>query len=475
MRKTLSCLVCGAVMLGAAAGFSACGTEVPRSQYTIRAEYFPETRTLSAQMTADIYNGSETAWETLSFFLYPNAYREGAEYGAVAGAVAPAAYYDGESFGFIGIDSLSGGEYSIAGEDENILSVRLDETLYPGERTEIGISFTVLLANVNHRLGVGEHTVNLSHFYPVLCAYDGGFLEYVCSPYGEPFVNECSDFEVFLTLPQNLTAACAGTVETVTENGKTAYHVIAENVRDTAFVLGAFSVESTSGASPVEYYYFDDSSPAKTLKAAADSLGYFSRLFGDYAYPRYVVVQTDFPYGGMEYAGLSAISVDLREEEIPFVVAHETAHQWWYGFVGSNQFECAWQDEGLAEYSAALFLSAYPEYGGSYAETVAASESAYRTYYAVRSQLAGGADTSMNRPLASFSGEYEYRSIAYDKGVILFDRLRSTYGDRKFFSALETYARRCWGEIAKPEDLIACFPASAEGIFASFLEGRCVI
>ena len=114
----------------------------------------------------------------------------------------------------------------------------------------------------------------------------------------------------------------------------------------------------------------------------------------------------------------------------------------------------------------------------SYEECVTASEQSYRAYFSVSSQLTGEQNTAMQRPLTDFSGEYEYRNIAYDKGVILFDRLRDTLGDSKFFAALRAYAEDHAGTIASPADLIACFArrgAHAEGIFESFLQGTCVI
>lgn len=79
----------------------------------------------------------------------------------------------------------------------------------------------------------------------------------------------------------------------------------------------------------------------------------------------------------------------------------------------------------------------------------------------------------MTRPLSSFSGEYDYRVIAYDKGVVMFDRVRETVGNRRFFAGLKSYAQKYGGKIASPEDLISCF--GAERLFSSFLEGKCVI
>lgn len=480
MRKIM-CLL-ALVSLICPLTFTACSGERRETGYTIVAEYFPEESTLSAQMNFDFKNETDNALSELKFQLWANAYREDAKNAPVSDIFYPAAYYDGESYGEIQIESVTGGEYRVCGEDENILSVTLAEPLYPDESVSLGMNFRVSLAKINHRLGVGQHAVNLTNFYPVLCHLgENGFEEYVYSVSGDPFVSACANYDVTLTVPENYTAVCGGggAENCVAQNGKRTYHVIAENVRDIAFVLGENfqSVSKTAGGVTVEYYYFDDPAPETALKAAADSLLYFSETFSPYERAYYRVVQTDFVYGGMENAALSMITNTAAEAEVVEVVAHETAHQWWYSQVGSNQFTESWQDEGLAEYSVALFFDAYPEYGRTYSESVQLSERAYRSYFSVYTQL-GGADTVMSRALTKFAGEYEYRSVAYDKGVIMFDRVREAMGDRKFFSALSRYAKEYTGKIATRGDLIACFERSGskvEGLFASFLDGRCVI
>lgn len=480
MRKIVCLGLCAAVAAGALP-FAACAPQEERSSYTIQAEYFPEERLLEATMTAEIVNTSDTAWETLKFQLWPNAYREGAKYAPVSSLYAPAAYYDGASYGGIAVSSVEGAQsFRVAGEDENILEAELSDALYPDERVTLTFAFTVSLAKINHRLGAGEHAVNLANFYPVLCHWENGFCEHVYSSNGDPFVSVCADYDVTLTVPESYVVAHTGTCDRTLQDGKAAHHVSAENVRDVAFVLSEeFRLAETSvGEIPVSYYYLNDGNAEETLACAAESLTYYGETFGAYAYGSYTVVQTDFPYGGMEYPMLSMIAADLREEEVPVVVAHETAHQWWYASVGSDQYGNAWQDEGLAEFSAALFLDAHPAYGASYEDCVTASEQSYRAYFSVNSQLTGEQNTAMQRPLTEFSGEYEYRNIAYDKGVILFDRLRDTLGDQKFFAALRAYVKENGGKIASPAELVSCFAARgahAEGIFDSFLQGTCVI
>ena len=458
---------------------AACGTTTP-DLYTMTLVYEPSTRSLAGEMTVQLENRTESAWETVEFQLWPNAFREGAKYLPVSETYAPAVYYKGASFGGITLTGIEGGEARVVGEDENILEVTPPAPVYPDERITLTMRFTVLLPEIEHRLGVGQKTVNLGNFYPILCAWgEEGFCEHVYACCGDPFVSGVADYDVTFSLPASYHVAHTGTGTRTEENGLATYHVRAEGVRDFAMVCSEQFTVHTAEASgiPVAYYALDDADPSGTLQTACESLSYYADAFGAYEYPAYTVVETGFPYGGMEYPMLSLIADDLPATEVPLVVAHETAHQWWYAMVGSDQYHEAWQDEGLAEYSAALFFEAYPEYGRTYADMVAASESAYRAYYSVSAQLSRG-ETAMRRDLTDYTGDYAYRSLAYDKGVILFDRLRQTVGEERFFAAIKDYARAYKGEIAPPEALIARFAArspQAEGIFAAFLDGLCVI
>ena len=61
--------------------------------------------------------------------------------------------------------------------------------------------------------------------------------------------------------------------------------------------------------------------------------------------------------GGMEYPTLFTAGTRWlapRDVTVPeSVIIHEAGHQWWYGAVGSNEFENAWMDEGINQFSEA--------------------------------------------------------------------------------------------------------------------------
>ncbi len=469
MRKitvflALACLVGSFTAVG-------CAPQEGRTKYQMSLAYAEGKLTGSA--TVQLFNRSDEPRQTLDFYLLPNAYREGASVPAVSELYRPAAYYMGESYGEIVVREGKGGAFSVCGEDENLLRVTLSEPLAPKSYASLSFEFETTLAAVEHRLGVGRNAVNLYAFYPVPIANGEACSP---SPLGEPFTAECADYEVSITLPPEYGCAYAG--NGVADLEKNTYHIIIEDARDCTIVLGKeMCVEKKQvGNVCVESYAFGKKPSERVLLAAAESLSFYGEKFGAYPRSRYAVVETNLCVGGMEGEGISLLSDGLRERELLYATVHETAHQWWYARVGSNQNGEAWQDEGLAEYSAALFFDGKPSYGYQKGELMKNAESSYRAYFSVLGQLSGEMNTQMSRPLSSYSGEYEYENIAYHKGMLLFSRLHAYVGERSFFQGLKKYAQTYRGKIATRENLLSCFGGNhAARLAQSFLDGKAVI
>lgn len=484
MKKFISVLL-AVCTVALAAGLAACKREPAAeiSRYEIFAIYNGENRTLTGTVNLDYYNGTDNELSDLKFNLFGNAFRENATYKPVSQTYETKAYYAGKSYGgmeITGVENCAG--WTVGGEDENILTVNLTSPVYPEQRVSVKISYTLTLAKVNHRTGVTERSVNLGNFYPILCAYSKeGFIECPYYSCGDPFVSECADYSVTLDFPAEYTAASSGKAVSETEaDGRKKCEYSLKNARDFAFVLSdkfQVATEQADGVT-VNYYYISDASPQSSLAAATESVKYFSQTFGEYAYPTLSVVETPFCYGGMEYPALTMVAEGLKSEENIYTVVHENAHQWWYAMVGSNQLQNAWQDEGLAEYSALMFFENNPTYGFTRNGIVNAATTAYRAFFSVYNQLNGKADTTMDRNLSEYSGEFEYVNIAYNKGLIMFDMLRHSVGDEKFTNCLNAYFTQNKGKIASSEDLFGCFlkcGVDLEGFFDSFMDGKILI
>ena len=468
-KKAWVCLLAAPFFLVSFAGLASCKREEDRPAYHISAEYVPAAGILYGEMTVEAVNLSEEPKEEVRFALYPNAFREDAPCPPLPEAYFSAAYYEGESFGGIDVRELTGAKEWEVSEGGEALTVTLSEPLASGGKARLSMKFEVMLPKMNFRLGIGEHTVNLAHFFPVLAEEPPAF-----SSVGDPFPAERADYMFSLTAPASYSIICGFEGETTENNGRKTLSVQAENVREIAFVLaeGMTCTKGEADGTPVEYWHYRKDASAE-LSAAAGSLSYFGKQFGEYAYPKYVVVETDLPLGGSEQTALSFVSSSLRGDDLAAAVVHETAHQWWYAMAGSDEVRSAWLDEGLAEYCTALYFGAAE---GRYREHISVAEGRYRAFVSVREQLSDTVDTSMDRPLSAFSGAYEYRSIVYDKSVILFDRLYEVLGN-KLISGL----RRCFsaakGGVLTPETLVSFLSSGVDvlGIFTSFREGTCVI
>lgn len=484
MKRAL-CLALVVVCTAASAGaFGGCEKETHvYSRYEINAEYVPECNTLTGAVKCTFENGTDNELSVLKFQLYPNAYRKDALYRPVSNDYEDVAYYKGESYGEMVVSSVSGGKnWEVMGEDENILYVYLEKSLFPGDKVVLDIGFMTKLAAVNHRTGVTEHTVNLGNFYPILCGMqNGGFVENVYYADGDPFYSECADYTVTLKLPKEYVVASTGEImeERVLESKKV-YTMFRMNARDFAMVLSdAFRVVSAEiGGKTLNYYYYADETPTKTLETVEEAFAFYEERFGEYPYTSYSVAQTGFCYGGMEYPCLTILSDALKTQDKPRAIAHEVAHQWWYGAVGSNGVENAWQDEGLAEYSAITFFESHEKYGYKREDLVTAALREYRSYYDVYGSVLGRTDTRMSRNLKEYLSEYEYKCLSFDKAIVMFDTLRKSVGDKKFFSALRKYYASNMYKTCQPADLVGCFEKSGldvAGFFDSFLEGKAIL
>ncbi len=471
------------IFLSIYVGFGCRKIENGHNRYEINAEYVPENKTLRGSMKVTFENVTNNELSILKFQLYPNAYRKDALYRPVSAAYTSSAYYAGESYGEMVISSVNGGKnWEVMGEDLNVLYVFLEKSLFPGEKVVLDIGFITKLANVNHRTGVTKKTVNLGNFFPILCGLQhDGFYETVYYSNGDPFFSDCADYKITLTLPKEYVVASTGEIiEERTLESKKVYTMSALNVRDFACVLSAdYRVTSTkSGNKTLAYYYYADESPLDSLATAKEAFEYFEQTFGAYPYSTYIVAQTGFCMGGMEYPGMVMISDALKKQEQARVIAHETAHQWWYGVVGNNQIENAWQDEGLTEYSTIMFFEHFEKYGYKREDMVAAAWKEYRSYYDIYGSVLGRSDTRMTRHLKEYVSDYEYRCLSYDKALVMFDTLRKSVGDKKFIAALKKYYTQNKFKMTTPQHLIGCFEKvglDVGGFFDSFLNGKAIL
>jgi aminopeptidase N len=175
--------------------------------------------------------------------------------------------------------------------------------------------------------------------------------------FGDPFVTPISpSVRVTVTTARPLVVATSGRrVDVSPDRRRQTFE--AANVRD--FVITASAAYrrtiGRAGDTRIEVYTLPGGPAAELLAAARRSLERIEALLGPYPYPAFVVAQTGGGFG-MEAPGLIWIPRTVERARIPYLVAHETAHQWFYALVGNDQAREPFADEAAADFVARTIL-----------------------------------------------------------------------------------------------------------------------
>jgi hypothetical protein len=169
--------------------------------------------------------------------------------------------------------------------------------------------------------------------------------------HADPFVTPTSrDVRVTITSDRRLDLATTGELVSTSANGLTKTFQ-ATNVRDFAVTASTnFDWrERRVGDTTIRVWYRPGTRGATWLDAAADAFAALESRLGPYGYPTFDVVQSAGG-SGMESPGLIWIPTGTRTVNLRYLVAHETAHQWFYGIVGNDQVREPFTDEALADF-----------------------------------------------------------------------------------------------------------------------------
>jgi hypothetical protein len=316
-------------------------------------------------------------------------------------------------------------------------------------------------------LAESDGVASLANFYAVLARRRDGRWEIgEASTLGDLGADGISHVRLRARCPKGVKLVSSGvtTREEAADSGREV-HVVAALVRDFALLASSrFEIASRKvGNVDVRSHYLAEDEPSgkRVLDGAAQALAVFERRFGRYPYADLDVVEAPLVggAGGVEFSGLVTIASMLyrpmfsegplgmlgsllgggKKGEIDtisaamleFVVAHEVAHQYWPGLVGSDSRTHPFADEALAQYSAVLYFE--DRYGAERAE-LEADRQVLANYQMMR--LLGTADGKVDRPVGEFPSELAYAGLVYGKAPFFFRELRKTAGDTAFFGAL---------------------------------------
>jgi hypothetical protein len=331
---------------------------------------------------------------------------------------------------------------------DNRLEVSLPIPLIPGATLEMQLQYDLHLppANSHHIFGYNLRQVNLVDWYPFIVPYSGGWVLHPPAEVGEHLVYDLASFDVTINLAETnlpVTLAASSPAEIIAGG----WHYYMQNSR--TFVLSASTSfqsvsKSINGMAVTSYYFSDDELQARVvLDEVAKALVTFTELFGTQSHPGLNIVESPF-FDGMEYDGLFFLSQNFYTaydgtvlNNLIDIAVHETAHQWWFGMVGSDQALAPWLDEALATYSEELFYEKnHPDVTNWW-------------FFRVDSfSPSGKVDIDVYH-----GGNFRaYANAIYLRGAQFLGELRGRIGDSAFFAFLKDYTAQMAGKQATAED-----------------------
>ena len=449
--------------------------------YVMELTYGNQNRTLKGSLRV-VYIAPEDGIEEVVFHLYPNAFAE-QDTLPVTDLSIEEAYPIGFNPGKISLADirLDGAlaAYGVSGPAQDILHIPTESALRAGQRVEITMTLEVLVPYNYFRFGANPISVNLCNFYPQLAMYEKGeWRTDAYTPIGDPFYAACANYSVTLHADATYAVAASGSiVHQETADGVATWHMQASAMRDFAMVLARdvqVSSKTVAGVTIYSYWHSRNSGMA-ALDAAAVAMEDFVRRFGPYPYATYRVMEAGVSFTGMEYPGLSLINSDLynstNREALVYTVTHETAHQWFYGVVGSDQIRAPWLDESLTEYAA---ITALANARGARMGTRLWDQHT-DNYNLTARLLPDGLDRVSGRidaAITDYPDELIYGALVYNKGGLMLRELAEEIGPMRMDAVLRDYvAQNRLGHGTKAS-LLACLATHTQSDYTDWLNRK---
>ena len=441
--------------------------------YRIKAKLLPEEKAVSGQETLTWLNDSDQPVSELQFHLYLNAFKDSSStFMKESGGAHRGFKADKQDRGYVAITKLldaSGTDLIRTLEyihpddwnkdDQTVVRVRLPKPVPPHKKITLHIEFYSKLPKVFARSGFYKNFFMVSQWFPKIGVLWNG--KWNCHQYhlNSEFFADFGVYEVELTVPEEHVVGATGKrIKEVKNNDKTkTYTYYQEDIHDFAWTACPDFVEYKERFSldtpPVDtemillIHRSHLNQKERYLSSLKNGIEFYSQNYGPYLYPTITLVDPPFfgsGAGGMEYPTLftsmaiSFIPKGLRFPEL--VTIHEFGHGYWYGIVGSNEFEEAWLDEGINSYSEVKAMARYYGKESSVLDFIGLKVSDFDF------QRAQVINSGRMDPVVKNSWEYfsngSYNLNAYSKAAVTLLTLENYLGEEVMSRVMKTYFER---------------------------------
>jgi Peptidase family M1 domain len=443
--------------------------------YQIEAKYNAKSHSLDGQETLTWTNYTEQPQDRIPFHLYLNAFqpkstftREG--YSVGNRDVDVGTKWDDKKFGedviksfeAVGMGDLTNQLRFVHPDDDNtddktVVEVHLPHAVAPKETITFKIGFHDQFPEIVARTGYKRDFLLAGQWFPKIGVWWKN--AWNCHQFHATteFFADFGAFDVKVTVPSNFNVGSTGiqTSENANADGTKTVAFTAEDVHDFAWTADPTtkiiedSVQVSSGNVRIRVLMQPGhmASAPRYLEALKGTMKKFDEWIGPYPYSQITVV--DPPHGGgaaggMEYpmfitAGTTWWIPDgLKVPEA--VVEHEFGHQYWYGMVASNEFEEAWLDEGINQYTESKIMDALYGPGTDILDSRVAAAGERGV------DRVGYINTADYDPMTRYGWQFlnfdSYGEITYSKTALVLLTLEHIIGEQKVREAQHVYFER---------------------------------
>lgn len=382
-----------------------------QADYKLKVTLDTRLKMLRGEADITYTNNSPDTLSFLYLHLWPNAYRnDKTAFAAQQLLHGSTDFYFSkpEARGYINqLDFKANGRTATLLDDSvhlDIAKLMLPDPLLPGQKVSLQTPFQVKIPGIFSRMGHSNGFYALTQWYPKIAIYDSaGWHPMPYLDQGE-FFADFGNYEVSLTLPENLTVAATGVLETQSEinrlkkpkqpsstvssgvnttkkyikgkknpffnpNTKDNPEVLfgqktlffkADRVIDFAWFAHAdFLVKQDTllldGREIAVYNYLlpqDTTTWKNSIATTKNALRHYSAWLGPYPYPQVSVVADPVsPDNGMEYPMVTNLNSNPGDTEtLERLIVHELGHNWFQAILANNERDYPWLDEGLNSY-----------------------------------------------------------------------------------------------------------------------------
>ena len=349
-----------------------------------------------------------------------------------------------DDFSLLSVQMGSGYEASTYALQGETLWVNVTPALEAGEHLTFNLLYQIQIPEDQTAFGYTDRQMLLSDWYAFIPPYlpDEGWLINEPGYVGEYLAYPLADFTVNLRLsPPMESLVVAASAPLLALDGN-CWRYSVEQVRNFSFAISPEYQTFSTGPEPAAIYAYTFPEHAdlgaRAAAIALEAWALYSELYGENPRQFMSIIEADLT-DGLECDGLFYLSKSYfaSADETPqnyfhLLVAHETAHQWFYGLIPNDQANEPWLDESLAAYSELLYLERY------YPDLV-------DWWWDFRVRAFGPTGT-VDSTIYDFLTSRPYINAVYLRGVTFQQALRDAVGDEVFFTSLKTYADSSLGD-----------------------------